>query len=212
MMKYAIIPIIIGMLALSVPPAEAALITIEITAEVDSVRDEANYLDGQINVGDIITGTYTYDSDTTDSNPLSTLGRYEHYAPPCGISLSVGGFDFETDTTNVDFLVAIANNYASGGIQDGYLLISYNNLPLSNGTLVDLISWQLDDPTATALSSDALPTTPPVLDDWQSIVGLRLQGERMESYLIDAHVTSAVPEPTSVLLFALGILLLRKRN
>jgi len=210
-MKGSIISIIICMLALSVPPAEATLITIEIEAIVDSVYDYGNYLEGQINPGDIITGSYIYESSTQDSNPLSTLGMYEHYAPPCGIFLSVGGFDFETDPAKVYFLVSISNNFASGGVQDGYHLISYNNLPLSNGTPVYRIDWQLNDPTATALSSDALPTIPPVLDDWPPGVGLYMSGVK-DAFHIHAHVTTAIPEPASILLLALGGLFLRKRS
>lgn len=202
---------VICVLAVGVPRAEGTLITIEIEAIVDSVEDTGNYLEGQINVYDIITGTYTYESTTLDSNPSSVGGHYWHYDPPAGISLTVGGFEFRTDPANVEFLVEIANDSTSGGLHDGYLLRSYNNLPLSNGTLVDEISWQLTDPTASALSSDALPTTPPALDDWQSIIGLRLHGER-GGYIIDATVTSAVPEPSTLLLFALGGLFLRRQS
>jgi len=211
------------MLALSVPPAEAALITIEITAEVDSVRDEANYLEGKISPGDIITGSYTYESSTQDSSPIISVGDYWHYAPPCGISLGVGGFMFSTDPANIEFLVEIINDHPpfSSINRDAYLLRSYNNLPLSNGTLVYDISWHLNDSTATALSSDALPTTPPILDDW-SQSGLYISGgfgteidpitSRPPVFVFEAHVTSAIPEPATILLLTLGGLLLRKRS
>jgi hypothetical protein len=56
-------------LVFSAGPARAALITIEITAEIDSVSDPYGHLEGNINVGDIITGTYTYESTTPDTNP-----------------------------------------------------------------------------------------------------------------------------------------------
>jgi len=191
-------------------PAKGYPVTIYIEAVVDSVDDRGNYLEGKINPGDPITGWYTYDSDTLDSNPSIYIGMYEHHSSSSGIKLSLGGFVFQTDQDNVVFLVSVGN---AGGpySSDNYLIRSYNNLPLSNGTLVDFISWQLDDPTGNALSSDALPTTPPVLDDWQSIVGLRLEGDR--AFLIDAHVTSAIPEPATILLFSLGGgWLLRKRG
>ena len=132
------------LLAFQSQRADATLITISIEAEVDYVEDLGNYLEGKINPGDIITGTYTYDSTTADSYPSDPLvGRYSHYSPPAGISLTVGGFYFTTDSSNTDFLVGIANNVTSDGLHDSYWLHSYNNLPLANGTLVDDISWSL---------------------------------------------------------------------
>jgi len=189
-------------------PVQATLITIEIEAIVDAVEDSGNYLEGQISPGYIITGSYVYESTTLDSNPSSSVGDYQHYTSPYGIFLSVGGFNFETDLTNVNFVLEVVNDYPSG---DNYLLRSYNNLALSNGTLVEHITWQLDDSTGSALSSDVLPTSPPVLDNWQSMNDLSLYGERA-GWGIDATVTSAVPEPSTILLFAFGSMLLRKRR
>jgi len=191
-------------------PAEGTPITIEIEAIVDSVDDDYGYLEGKINPGDLITGFYIYESTTPDSSPLDPIvGHYWHYAPPAGISLTVSGFEFKTDPTNINFLVGIVNDNPSG--HDIYWIHSYNNLDLSNGISVDSISWQLNDPTGSVFSSDALPTTAPVLDDWQSIYGLRLDGER-GGYIIDATVTSAVPEPATIILLGLGGLLIRKRT
>jgi len=201
----SIMVIVIFALSFCTLPAQATLITIEIEAIVDSVWDAGNYLGGKIKPGDTITGFYTYHSSTPDSNPWPALGRYEYHTPPYGIFLSVSGFDFETNPTNVDFLVEITNDYPP---DDDYFLLSYNNLPLSNGTLVGSISWWLNDSSGGALSSDALPTTPPVLANWQSNL-LRLHGGRL--YGVDAHVTSAVPEPSTILLFGLVGLLLRKQ-
>ena len=68
--------------------ARAALITIEIEAVVDYVEDDGpgdGYLDGMVGVGDIITGFYTYESTTPDSDPSIYIGMYEHYSSPFGI-------------------------------------------------------------------------------------------------------------------------------
>ncbi|MHC4157372.1 MAG: PEP-CTERM sorting domain-containing protein [Planctomycetota bacterium] len=190
--------------------ADATLITIAIETQVDYVEDLGNYLEGKINPGDIITGTYTYESTTPDSSPLDPAqGNYWHYAPPAGITLTVGGFDFQTDPTSVEFHVAIRNDIEPGE-EDLYSIVSYNNASLYNGTPVDHISWQLYDPTGTAVSTDALPTSAPVLTDWSTSYGLRLEAER--AYIIDAHVTSAVPEPVTILLLALGGLVLVRRR
>ncbi len=184
-------------LAFRPPAAEGALVTIQIEAVVDSVQDEGNYLEGKIQVGDIITGWYTYDSSVT----RLPGERYRLDSPPCGVFLSGGGFDFQTDPSSVYFEMGIGNDLSWG---DTYYFISFTNLSLSNGTPVDYIFWQLDDPTGNALSSDALPTTAPVLGDWQSLYGLAISADRM--WGIDATVTSAelIPEPATLLLVALG--------
>ncbi len=200
--------ILLAVLCLSFEKAEAYPVTIYIEAEVDTVDDTGNYLEGKISPGDIITGYYTYESTTADTNPSVNVGDYEHYISPYGIFLSVGGFNFQTDLTSVNFLVELVNNNAG---LDAYLLLSYNNLALSNGTLLDIISWQLDDSTEIALSSDALPTNAPILADWQ-FNHLRIEGEKSNLFNINAHVTSAVPEPATIVLFCIGALFLKKRG
>jgi hypothetical protein len=186
--------------------AEATVITIEIEAVVDSVRDEGGYLEGKIKPGDIILGFYVYESTTPDSSPLDPVqGNYWNYAPPAGIALTAGGFDFMSDPFNIAFHVGIRNNVP----QDIYVIGSSNNLPLPDGTPVESIYWQLNDATASVFSTDALPTTVPSLGEWQTN-HLRLETLRMFS--IDAHVTSAIPEPCTILLFGLWGLMFVRRN
>jgi hypothetical protein len=188
-------------------PVQAIPVTIEIEAVVDTVWDEGNYLEDRIRPGDIITGWYTYESTTPDSSPSDMVqGNYWYYAPPAGLSLTVGGFNFETDPEDVEFRIALRNEITPWG-GDIYAIGSSNNLALSNGTPVDSIWWQLDDRTGSALSSDVLPTMPPVLDRWQANV-LSLESDR--AFGIHGHVISAIPEPTSILLLAVGVLLVRK--
>jgi len=189
-------------------PAGAEIITIAIEATVDLVDDPCDYLEGNITPGDIVTGTYIYDSDTEDSNPLPTAGGYWYYDSPFGISLSVGGFDFRTDPCNVEFAIGITNDH--GPLErDGYVLQSYYNLPLSNGVPVGHISWQLDDVSGQAVSSIELPITAPVLSDWDQPFGLTFEKQRQ--YFVRSYVTSAVfvPEPASLLLIGIGALLAR---
>jgi hypothetical protein len=193
------------------PPAKATVIRIEIEGVVDSIMDDGNYLEGEIKVGDSIGGFYVYESTTPDTNPSIYVGDYQHNVPPYGISLSVGGFEFKTNPANMDFNVEIINESTSGGLHDAYGVLSGSNLALSNGTIVDHISWWLGDSSATALSSIDLPTTAPVLSAWQSRNWLRLDGQR-GLYIVDGHVTSAIPEPGTLLLLSLGGLFLRKRT
>jgi hypothetical protein len=196
--------------------SSASLITISITAQVTGVSDSYNLLEGKVEVNDIITGTYTYDTSTEDTNPAFEYGDYWHYSSPCGLELTAGGFLFKTDSNNIKFLIGAANNYQ--GYQDGYLVRSYNNLFLYDGVDVDHISWQLDDYSGTALSSTDLPITAPILSDWDYnnlvITGITVPPGYKKTFGIGAEVISAVliPEPVSLLLFGFGLLLLRKQK
>jgi len=196
--------LILGVLLCWSGLAQAQLITIAISGHVTSVSDFSSQLGGQIHIGDAITGTYTYDSATPDSDP-SGNGDYWHYSSPTGISLNIRGINFRTDPINVNFLVEVGNSY--------YLLRSYHNLPLSNGTPVQHISWQLTDPTGSGLSSDALPLAAPDLSKW---VGNRLSITGPDCspqyFSIGATITSAsIPEPASAFVLGLGTLLIRRR-
>jgi hypothetical protein len=197
------------------------LITIQIEATVNYLDDYYNLLQGKVALGSTITGTYTYDTSTPDTNPFSWGGEYLHYAYPCGLRLTVGGFDFMSDPTHTKFGVGIVNNYLNQP-QDNYGIASTYNLPLSNETLVDYVSWSLSDYSGTALSSVALPTDAPILSDWDdSYNTLHISGGiggtspcYDKTFNIHAKVISAVlvPEPVSIMLLGFGLLALRKRK
>ena len=92
----------------------------------------------------------------------------------------------------MDFLLEVVNNYQN---LDNYVVISYNNLFAVSAMgefVTNIIDWQLDDPTQTALSSTALPRTAPVLSDWESPFGLSISSMGDDFFLIRANVTSAV--------------------
>ena len=159
--------------------AGAGRVTIDLVATVSLVDDHDNLLNNAVAPGDIVTGTYSYDSSAVDSNPLPQVGDYHYMTAPSGIRLNVNGLKFATNPADVDFLIELVDNYEGS---DNYVVISYNNLfaVSANGSFVsNIIDWQLDDPTQTALSSTALPKRPPILANWQSIFGLSIQAREM---------------------------------
>jgi hypothetical protein len=171
----------------------SGLITIKIVAKVYEVDDPYNLLGGAIKVNDIINGKYIYDSGTPDEDPNPAIGTYRHTSSSFGVVVKAGGFDFKTNPSDVDFLIQILDNYY---IQDAYIVNSPNNLQLSNGMLVNEISWYLvNNNNLTVVTSDVLPTTAPVLADWTEINDLRLIGSHpsqpFKIYGIKAHVTKA---------------------
>ena len=197
---------------------QGALITVEFTAEVTDVREgtrgfpvDTPFFEGKVDIGDIITGTYTYDSSIPDSYPELWLGVYEYNTSPYGISLTIGEFTFETDPENVDFTIKVFNNPPTVDSSDQYLVTSENNLPLPNGVLVRQIFLNLGSDWR-PLSSDALPATAPALDDWPyAVVGI--SGTTPEGgFYIEGEVTSIIPEPTTISLLGLGALALLRRR
>ncbi|MBN1846855.1 MAG: PEP-CTERM sorting domain-containing protein, partial [Sedimentisphaerales bacterium] len=106
------------------------------------------------------------------------------------------------------------------GIEDGnrpsdfdyYSVCSRYNVS-NNDVPMDSIVWQLADYSGQALSSIYLPTTAPVIDDWQDFNLLTLSGggnpqEGEYGFCIIASVKSAalIPEPATLMLLSLGCL------
>lgn len=176
----------------SKPEVDSSIITMAITANISYVSDSDNLFGGVIGEGDVIVGTYVYDTDIVDSNDAATVNDYRHYSAPCGIFLTTEGFSFGTDPGDVDFLLELCNNHGSSST-DNYLLRSYNNVTNQADITVTGINWQLDDDTAAALSSPVLTDMPPVLDDWTSSFGLTIEGyqtsDDSKTFMIRGHVT-----------------------
>jgi hypothetical protein len=183
--------------------SSAEVVSIDITAVVEYVDDHRNYLGGRIKPGDAISGTYIYNTETTDTNVLPNVGDYEHTAAGYGACLNVAGVKFRSHPSSPRFLLELVDNHSNG---DAYLFHSYNNvfditapLDTAHGELADnMISWQLDDPTQQALSSVGLTNQSPDLTAWTSFFGLMIHSRSMAgNFAIRAHVTSAIKGTSS---------------
>lgn len=180
--------------------AHAAGVTVRLQGHVTEVHDPSGALDGSVTVSSPLTGRYTFDTAIPDSNGDPTVGGYRHSTAPNGIRASIGTYVFETDAASVDFLLEVVNRES-----DHFVLHSYHNTTHRPDLLIEVLSWQLDDPTGLVLSNDAIPLGAPALSQWSSWFGLTLSGGRpdpnfpgsidpMSRFFIRAIVESAEVE------------------
>lgn len=85
---------ILMILGLAGGDLRGATIEIGITAEISEIDDPYGLLSGQLGVGDEITGSYMYDSDTLDSSAEPDYGGYLYTSHPYGIFLMGGDLSF----------------------------------------------------------------------------------------------------------------------
>jgi hypothetical protein len=150
-------------------------VTFSFMGTVDNVRASGGLLDGSVQTGSRLNGTYTFDPSTPDSNKDPTVGDYQHRTAGYGLLIKIGKYEFKTDPAKVNFLLEVVARPE----RHNYLLRSYNNVSSGPGLAadaIDHISWQLDDPSGKAMASDAIPLNPPVLSKWRSVFGLTLDG------------------------------------
>ena len=125
-----------------------------------------------------------------------------------------------SDPQNTKFGIGITNALPGYLFNDSYGIRSFYNSTVLNGVQVDGLSWALGNYGNTAISSTALPTTAPILSDWDYST-LSITGGTggtapcyAKTFGIGATVTSAVlvPEPMSILFFSFSLLALRKQK
>ena len=159
--KYsAIFMVFVCVLGVFCVECGGAIVEVQIWGWVTAVEDSSGLLDNPIAIDDPITGFYRYDTDTQDSVASPEVGRYEYTSSPFGITLNINQSIFESNPQDAGFTIEVHDNFNQ---KDGYLITGSNNLPLSNGTEVSQILWQLEYNSLTALNSDALSVTAPSL-------------------------------------------------
>jgi hypothetical protein len=181
-----------------------AIVEVQIWGWVTSVEDSSGLLDSPIAIDDEITGIYRYDTDTLDSVASLEVGRYEYDSIPFGITLNIGQSVFRSKAQDAEFIIEVHDGYNQ---KDGYLITGSNNMPLTNGTEVDQILWQLEYNNTSVLNSDALTATAPSLENWE-VNNLRITlGRSSIRGMIDFAQAQVIPEPATAAIMAAGAIM-----
>jgi hypothetical protein len=169
-------------------------ITITFTATVIELNDWAHAL-GNIQLGDTVTGTYTYNAAAVNLSQTPGTASYLHTTGSYGMRANIGGTVVETDPQNLYFYVFLANNWYE---RDIYSVVSANNRPLSGLYNVTSLAFGFYDNSQTALKNVKLPKTAPTLSDWQQsdeTWGFHVKGQAIDpnseyEFYLRARVTS----------------------
>lgn len=176
-------------MAAALTAAHGAIRNFSFEGHVTSIQDFGFELDSSVKDGVAVKGFYVYDDSAVDSNTDATVGQFRFGDAAFGITVNVGNYVFRTNPEHVDFLLEVVNRD-----RDNYLLRSYHNVS-STGLRVEHIAWQLDDPSGTALASDAMPTAAPNLAAFpETFFGLTIGGG-FDGYFIRAVITKVDVTP-----------------
>ena len=160
-----------------------------------SVVDDLGFsLDGSITNGATFEGFYIFESTATDSNADPTVGDYAFTDNRLGLAVLVGNYVFRSNPRHVALEIETVNRPGD----DHYLVRSRNNVcsqPLTMGEM----SWQLDDITGAAVTSDVLPIAPPDLAAFSRQFGLSISvGCDPTPGLVRGTVNSIVESPAVI--------------
>ncbi len=191
--------------------AEGAMLTFQFDGAVTDVTDPSSHLGGSIVVNSPFLVQISFDSAALDQSPMPSTGTYATWPPL---------------TTKVGLLSFISANQRTITIRDGdgsnsteydtYRVDDYAFT--SNSFDVLELTISLTDPTGLAFANDQLPLQPPdvSLFTYSSfLLQGRQTGTTSPHFTILGHVESisSVPEPHSLMLLAMGgVLLLRRRR
>ncbi|KPJ96858.1 MAG: hypothetical protein AMJ55_01375 [Gammaproteobacteria bacterium SG8_15] len=170
----------------------AATITYEIQAEVDHIYDPGNKLAQRIKPGDHLSGSYTFDTEVSDtaSSPLYGFYNQKHNTAN-GFSLKITALSSNAiRTRNTEFHSINTWNDQS----DFYYVESKMYSPLGNGLTITFIGLEIFDVTGQALSSDKLTHSPPIISharDKNLLISGRADGSS-EEFELRAIISSIV--------------------
>ena len=199
--------------SIAITPATAAPVTFAFTGVVNNVAPGLFTSGGNFNGSQKLSGFYTFNDATLDSNPSGRIGRYNdtitaltvQLGPASGPPSYTATLGPETPGNN-NFIQI--RNQPSG--VDGYEVRAPVTGPSVNGFSPLYFRIELIDPSHTVFSNDSLPTTPPSLSSFATNTWRLVFTDGNGNARIQGSLTSAtlVPLPAAVILFGAGLVAL----
>ncbi len=158
----------------------SAQTTVDVDATVVSVDDPQGVLTG-VNVGDVISGQYIYESATPDMEPDPYFGYFDHDLGTGGMNLTLGAYQFVTDASSYWPLSVYVNNSAVDPMFEGYHAVTLDVLP-TNGLNIDYVNINFDSYGGDALVDDQLHETPPDITQFNGDRSVSIYGSANGQY------------------------------
>lgn len=176
-------------------PAAAEVVRMRVTARVATVDDPSGRLAGRVVVGQRLTGTYVYNTNTPNVSPdPQVLGEYYPYANEARMRFAVGSLVFESKQPTQGIDIRIHAPPPGGWGQ--FVMSSRDNKPHSDGTLVNDIQMHVQG-IGNLNESVELPTAVPVFQTYHTKRVIISTSSPMGNYAIAADLEAAeriVPE------------------
>jgi len=191
--------------SIMIAPADAASITFNFTGVVTNVGSQLGTT--TFSNGQTLSGSYTFNSSTVDSNTGATIGRYNGTVSNLGVNI---GLYNATLGAGTNFIRVVDHPVlpATAHTNDSYTMQAPVAGPTVNGHTPRSFAIELVDPTRTAFSNDHLPTTPPSLASFATHTFRLVFNGGSVIGTLNSLTASAVPLPAAVILFGAGLIAL----
>jgi hypothetical protein len=198
-------------LALVSAPAAAALQQYNFTGTVTRVSDDLGVMtEGTVRAGDRVSGRVVIDTGADDSEPIDPeIGVYLYPVPEPGNSISFGPEIVRQSGTDVELQVRARTcgdgagySCSPAGTYDQQVYFYGGGLTDLYGWVPNLFVWGLSSFRSPVLANDGIPDKLGLAEWERGSWRLTGNGARVDG-TIDS--LTAVPEPTTLALLALGV-------
>lgn len=162
-MKLTALLVFGGLSVVALGTAAAEPVRVRVTARISEINDPGQALGGRLVIGQRVTGTYVYNTNTPNQSPNPEVGQYRPFAGEARVRFVTGGLVFESvqPTQGIQIFVNPQNGFGDGQL----MMFSTENVPFANGTQVNAIDVEFRG-QGNITQSAALANAAPVLTNY----------------------------------------------